>query len=97
MHNRIQIVTGHMRILRTIRFFIAGSLLYVLRGAGFTNIEFLDVDGVGNSKGWKKVVKGILLKAYIRNKLFWNKVTGSAYHVPSPMIFTWEIKCLARK
>ena len=77
--------------------FIAGSLLYVLREAGFTNIEFLDVDGVGNSKGWKKVVKGILLKAYIRNKLFWDKVTGSAYHVPSPMIFTWEIKCLARK
>ena len=77
--------------------FTAGSLFYVLREAGFTAIEFLDPDGLGNSTGWKKFVKRLLLKAYIKNKLFWNKVTGSAYHQPSPMIFTWELKCLARK
>ena len=77
--------------------FTAGSLFYVLREAGFTNIEFLDADGLGNSSGWKKIVKRMLLKAYIQNKLFWNKVTGSAYHAQSPMIFTWEIKCFAKK
>ena len=76
--------------------FTAGSLFYVLREVGFTAIEFLDHDGLGNSTGWKKFVKRLLLKAYIKNKLFWNKVTGSAYHQPSPMIFTWELKCLAK-
>ena len=76
--------------------FTAGSLFYVLREDGFTAIEFLDHDGLGNSTGWKKFVKRLLLKAYIKNKLFWNKVTGSAYHQPSPMIFTWELKCLAK-
>lgn len=77
--------------------FTAGSLLYVLREAGFTNIEFLDAAGLENSTGWKKLLKSLLLKAYIWNKMFWNKVTGSAYHQPSPMIFTWELKCVARR
>ena len=76
--------------------FTAGSLLYVLREAGFTDIEFLDPDGLSPSAGWKKWIKYLLLKVYVGNKLFWNKVTGSAYHRPSPMIFTWELKCLAK-
>ena len=77
--------------------FTAGSVLFVLREAGFHDIQFLDVDGLGDSKGWKRVVRRVLLWAYVKNKLFWNKVTGSAYHAPSPRIFTYEIKCLARK
>lgn len=68
----------------------------MLREAGFTDIEFLDPDGLSNSTGWKKLFKYLLLKVYVGNKLFWNKVTGSAYHQPSPMIFTWELKCLAK-
>lgn len=75
--------------------FTSGSLLFVLREAGFKNIEFLDKDGLGASAGWKKIVKKLLLSIYICNKKFWNKVTGSAYHAPSPQIFTWEIKCVA--
>lgn len=77
--------------------FTGGGLLYVLREAGFEDIEFLDPDGLGESRGWKKWVKKLLLKLYIQNKLFWNKITGSAYHAPSPLIFTWEVKCAARK
>lgn len=77
--------------------FTAGSLLYVLREAGFTDISFLDADGLGSSGGWKRIVRGWLLKLYIKNKMFWNKVTGSAYHAPSPKIFTWELKCVAKK
>ena len=76
--------------------FTAGSVLFVLREAGFHDIQFLDVDGLGDAKGWKRGVRKVLLWAYIKNKLFWNKVTGSAYHAPSPRIFTYEIKCVAR-
>lgn len=77
--------------------FTAGSVLFVLREAGFHDIQFLDVDGLGDAKGWKRGVRKVLLWAYIKNKLFWNKVTGSAYHAPSPRIFTYEIKCVARR
>lgn len=77
--------------------FTAGSLLFVLKEAGFKNIEFLDIDGTSGSTGLKKTIKKYLLKIYIINKLFWNKVTGSYYHQPSPMIFTWELKCVAKR
>lgn len=75
--------------------FTAGSLLYVLREAGYTDIRFIDADGLCSSKGIKKIIRKLLLKFYCKNKKFWNKVTGSAYHAPSPVIFTWEIKCIA--
>lgn len=79
--------------------FTAGSLLFVLREAGFKKdkIEFLDADGLALSKGWKKIIRRVLLALYKKNKVFWNKVTGSAYHQPSPVIFTWELKCIAHK
>lgn len=77
--------------------FTGGSLLYVLRQAGFKNINFIDVDGLcgldKNSFEYHK--RKMLQELYIANKLFWNKVTGSSYHRPSPLIFTWEIKVLA--
>lgn len=75
--------------------FTPGSLLFVLREAGVRNIELLNLDELGASKGVKKFIKKCLLKLYIMNKDFWNKITGSAYHAPSPRIYTWEIKCIA--
>lgn len=71
--------------------------MFVLREAGFENIEFLDIEGLDNSIGWKRFIKKILLNVYLINKNFWNKVTGSSYHRPSPVIFTWELKCVAYK
>lgn len=77
--------------------FTGGSLMYVLRQAGFKDIKFIDVDGLcgldKNSFEYHK--RKMLQELYIANKLFWNKVTGSSYHRPSPLIFTWEIKALA--
>lgn len=77
--------------------FTGGSLLYVLRQAGYKKIDFVDVDGLcgvdKNSFEYHK--RKMLQEIYIANKLFWNKVTGSSFHRPSPLIFTWEIKALA--
>ena len=76
--------------------FTAGSLFYVLKAAGFNQIEFLDPQCVNGRSFMKRVIVKVLLKIYIMNKEFWNKVTSSAYYRPSPKIFGWEIKALAK-
>lgn len=75
--------------------FTAGSLQYVLRAAGFTQIDFIDPDGLDGVSSLKKPIVKILLKIYKFRKNFWNKITASSYHRPSPQIFTFELKALA--
>ncbi len=76
--------------------FTSGSLYYVLKAAGFKTIEFLDIDCTLGSKSIiKRFIRKFLLRLYIGNKNFWNKITGSSYHKPSPQIFSYEIKCKA--
>lgn len=75
--------------------FTSGSLLYVLKAAGFTEIEFIDPDGLDGVNSFKKPIVKILLKIYKFRKNFWNKITASSYHRPSPQIFTFELKALA--
>ncbi|BDV00881.1 hypothetical protein TDMWS_09660 [Thermodesulfomicrobium sp. WS] len=77
--------------------FTAGSLYYVLRAAGYTSVEFLDVDCTLGVKPLVRVARKILLSIYRFNYAFWNKVTGSAFHAPTPQIFSYEIKVIARK
>lgn len=75
--------------------FTSGALDYVLKAAGFHSIEFIDIDCTLGSAGIKSLIRKILLKIYVLNKQFWNKVTASAYHQPSPQIFSYEIKVKA--
>ena len=78
--------------------FTTGSLLYVLKASGFNTIKFLDSYQLEESKSViKRFAKRFFLKIYIFNKMFWNKVTTSSYHRPSPMIFSYELLCLAKK
>jgi 2-polyprenyl-3-methyl-5-hydroxy-6-metoxy-1,4-benzoquinol methylase len=77
--------------------FTAGSLHYILRSAGFSEVAFLDVDCLTESVGIKKILKKFLLLLYKSNHNFWNKVTSSHLHAPSPQIFSYEIKAIARK
>ncbi len=77
--------------------FTSGSLFYVLKSAGFSNIKFLDIDGLQGHDFFRKMVKSVLLKYYKIKSNFWNKVTISSYHVQSPQIFTFEIKAIAKK
>ncbi len=76
--------------------FTAGSLFYVLKAAGYEYIEFVDIDCTAGSSFLKGCCKKILLAIYKKNLNFWNKVTGSSYHIPSPQIFSYEIKAIAR-
>ncbi len=75
--------------------FTSGSLLYVLKAAGFTQIEFIDPDGLDGVTPFKKPIVKILLRYYKAKKKFWNKITASSYHRPSPQIFSFELKALA--
>ncbi|MCS7232153.1 MAG: hypothetical protein RMJ67_08465 [Elusimicrobiota bacterium] len=76
--------------------FTSGSIYYVLRAAGFTEIEFLDIDCTLGLPIHKKLIRKFLLKLYIANKNFWNRVTSSSYHKPSPQIFSYDIKVKAK-
>ena len=77
--------------------FTAGSLYYVLKSANFSDISFLDIDCLTESVGIKKYIKKYLLSLYKLNHKFWNKVTSSHLHKPSPQIFSYELKAIARK
>lgn len=75
--------------------FTSGSLLYVLRSAGFQKIEFLDpkcLKGLSPFKQWKR---RIFLRMYELKVNFWNRATASGFHKPSPRIFSFEIKARA--
>ncbi len=77
--------------------FTSGSLLYVLRAAGFSSVEFLDVDGLADTPAGTRWIKRCLLWAYRANTRFWDRVTSNAYHAPSPVILGWELKAIARE
>jgi SAM-dependent methyltransferase len=76
--------------------FTAGSLYFVLRAGGFQEITVVDPYCIEGLSYAKRKVKLFLLKMYTANKLFWNRVTGSSYHKPSPIVFSYEIKVLAK-
>ena len=77
--------------------FTSGSLFYVLRAAGFSQVTFVDIDCTAGQKAIKRMARRVLLAVYRRKLAFWNRVTVSAFHAPSPQIFSYEIKALARK
>lgn len=76
--------------------FTAGSLFFVLKCAGFKQVDFIDILGVTGSHPIIKLAKRILVLLYRANFNFWNRVTNSSYHRQSPQIFTFELKALAR-
>lgn len=75
--------------------FTSGSLYYVLRQAGFTQVDFLDAACTAGLSWHKKAVKLFLLMLYKWNYKLWNRVTSSVLHAPSPPIFSFEIKAAA--
>jgi predicted TPR repeat methyltransferase len=76
--------------------FTAGSLYFVLKSAGFESVEFLDPDGLAGSKPVIRHLRRLLLLLYRAKLNFWNFVTISSFHRPSPQIFTFEIKAVAK-
>jgi SAM-dependent methyltransferase len=77
--------------------FTAGSLYYVLRASGFSQVEFIDIDCTAGMTFLRKLAKKFLLSIYRFNLKLWNKVTSSSFHAPSQEIFSYEIKAVARE
>lgn len=77
--------------------FTSGSIYYVLKKAGFDEIEFIDIECLEGLGLIKRLLRKFLLSIYKFNLHFWNKVTSSSFHKPSPEIFSYEIKVMARK
>ena len=77
--------------------FTAGSAIYVLKAAGFAEINFLDADGVESAGTfYGKLIRRFFLKIYNFRLDFWNKITLSSFHKPSPRIFTYELKVYSK-
>lgn len=76
--------------------FTSGSIIFVLKMAGYNYIKFLDPEGMVDSRFLIKLIKKFLLKIYRANNFFWNKITSSSYHKESPSIFTYDLKVLAK-
>jgi len=76
--------------------FTAGSLYYVLRCAGFENVTFLDPGGIEDFGFLVRSVKRGMQSVYKLNRRVWNFATSGSYHLPSPQIYTYDIKALAK-
>lgn len=76
--------------------FTSGSIRFVLEAAGFSKIQFLDIDGTAGNPLPVKIARRILLGLYRLRLWFWNRVTRSSFHVSSPDIFTYDLKVIAR-
>lgn len=76
--------------------FTAGSLYYVLKMAGYKDIVFVDPMCLERLSFWKRLIRKMFYKLYDLKTEFWNLMTCSSFHKPSPKIYSWEIKVFAR-
>lgn len=77
--------------------YTSGSLMYVLKSAGFNNVNFIDPEALSGLKPIKRILRKYLLKIYKLNYNFWNRVTFSQFQPGSPLIFSFELKAIAKK
>jgi 2-polyprenyl-3-methyl-5-hydroxy-6-metoxy-1,4-benzoquinol methylase len=75
--------------------YTTGSLLFVLRAAGFSKIELLDRNAVAGSKFLRRTVRLGFAALYRVNYGFWKKILGSPTHISSIDVFTYELKMRA--
>jgi cyclopropane fatty-acyl-phospholipid synthase-like methyltransferase len=75
--------------------FTSGSCSYVLKAAGFSQIEFIDPDGTRFMNPLKKMLVKPLIAYFKFRENFWNKVMQTSYHRPSPRIYTFDLKVSA--
>ncbi|WP_104696972.1 MULTISPECIES: class I SAM-dependent methyltransferase [unclassified Helicobacter] len=75
--------------------FTAGSLIYVLKMSHFQTIQIIDKDCTEGLNLFKKIIRKAFLALYRLHIKFWNCITGSSFHSPSPEVYSYEIKVLA--
>jgi 2-polyprenyl-3-methyl-5-hydroxy-6-metoxy-1,4-benzoquinol methylase len=76
--------------------YTTGSLLYILRAAGFSNNELLDRHAVAGSRVLRRTVRLAFAALYGLNYRFWKKILGSPTHISSVDVFTYELKMKAK-
>lgn len=76
--------------------YTTGSLLYILRAAGFSKMELLDRHAVAGSKVLRRAVRLAFAAMYRLNYGFWKKILGSPTHISSVDVFTYELKMKAK-
>lgn len=77
--------------------FTTGSLIYVMKSAGFQHYNFVDLDAfVGESK-WNTRFRRVLLPIYKILKKFEMYITRSYFHQQSPISFAYELKLVGYK
>jgi SAM-dependent methyltransferase len=76
--------------------FTSGSLLFVLRAAGFAEPQIIDKRAVEGLAVMPKLVRTIASLLYELKYKFWKKMLASATHVSSVDVYTYEVKASAR-
>jgi len=77
--------------------FTSGSCMYVLRSAGFAQIDFIDPDGTMHMQPVKRGIIKLLLRYHKLKENIWNKILQTSFHKNSPRIYTFELKVAAKK
>jgi 2-polyprenyl-3-methyl-5-hydroxy-6-metoxy-1,4-benzoquinol methylase len=75
--------------------FTAGSCYYVLKSAGFLNIEFIDPDGTKHMSPIKRIITKFFIGYYKIKEDFWNRILQTSFHKASPRIYSFELKVAA--
>jgi predicted TPR repeat methyltransferase len=76
--------------------YTSGSIYYVLKAAGFHDIQFLDIDCTAGLGPIKTVLRRSLRKLFSTYYHLMCRLLVSPTHDPSPNIFSYEIKVVAR-
>jgi 2-polyprenyl-3-methyl-5-hydroxy-6-metoxy-1,4-benzoquinol methylase len=77
--------------------FTSGSLYYVLKASGFQHIKFIDIYATQNLNIITRTIRLFALKLIEIIHHIILKITGNGFHATSKNIFTYEIKCIAKK
>lgn len=77
--------------------FTTGSLIYVMKMAGFDKLEFTDLDGIAGQSKKDCILRNIFLPLYKNWKRFERYITCSYYHKASPISYAYELKIVGYK
>jgi 2-polyprenyl-3-methyl-5-hydroxy-6-metoxy-1,4-benzoquinol methylase len=76
--------------------FTAGSLYHVLTAAGFSLVELIDPHCLAGLPWPKRFLRRWFLALYDQTKNLINRGTASSWHEPSPRVYSFEVKAIAR-
>lgn len=73
-----------------------GSLRYVLKASGFSNVNLIDRDATAGQSIATKLLRRLFFRLHGMRYSFWKRALASPTHITGTDVFTYEIKMLAR-